>query len=134
MNLFYLTSNINFQKAVLLFAIGALVLATLVSMYKMKNKVSNIAQTWPPVVAPCPDYWDVSGNYCVNSTKQNKGNSDYISAYARIQEGTDLYAVSIPTCLSNTCVIPDSYLKTGRKIWAKENGFVWDGLTSDGPK
>jgi len=134
MNLFYLTTNINLQKAVLLLAIVALIIATLVYMYKMRNKLSSISQTWPPVVAPCPDYWDVSGNYCVNSTGQNKGNSDYIATYTALQPSDDLYSVGVPSYIENTYVIPTSNLKTNRKIWAKNNGFVWDGLTSDGPQ
>ena len=106
MNLFYLTQDINFQKALLLVAIIALILAILVSAYKLKNNVSIIAgQTWPPTVAPCPDYWDLSGVNCINVSGQNLGNDNALS-------------------------IPVSAFGKDKKKWAKQHGFVWDGLTS----
>jgi hypothetical protein len=106
MNLFYLTQDINFQKALLLVAIIALILAILVSAYKLNSSVVSIAgQSWPPVVAPCPDYWDLSGVNCINLSGQNLGNDKARS-------------------------IPVSAFGVNKKNWAKQYGVVWDGLTS----
>ena len=123
MNLFYLTQDINFQKALLLVAIIALILAILVSAYKL-NVVAIAGQSWPPIVAPCPDYWDLSGAYCINTTNQNYGNIGYTNATA-----TTLYS-GIPSQYENTYAIPLSTMKIDKKKWASLNGFVWDGLTS----
>jgi hypothetical protein len=141
MNLFYLTQDINFQKALLLVAILALILAILVSAYKLNSNVSNIAgQSWPPTVAPCPDYWDLSGNYCINSSGQNQGKLSYASVTSN-----KLYT-KIPSQSGSIFVIPTSTMgvsrgkgfnkkkklsKNSKKNWASLNGFVWDGLTSD---
>jgi hypothetical protein len=125
MNLFYLTQDINFQKALLLVAIIALILAILVSAYKLNSSVA-IGQSWPPVVAPCPDYWDLSGNYCINSSWKNVGNLNYVSS-----SSSSLYSSQVPTCSDPSfCVIPKSIFGD-KKTWATENHFVWDGLTSD---
>ena len=98
--------DINFQKALLLVAIIALILAILVSAYKLKNSAFIIAgQSWPPTVAPCPDYWDLSGVNCINVSGQNLGNDEALS-------------------------IPVSAFGKDKKIWAKQYGVVWDGLTS----
>jgi len=108
MNLFYLTQDINFQKALLLVAIIALILAILVSAYKLNSSVVSIAgQSWPPVVAPCPDYWDLSVNNCINATGQNIGSNN-----------------------KYTNIIPLSAFGKDKKKWASLNGFVWDGLSS----
>lgn len=142
MNLFYLTQDINFQKALLLVAIIALILAILVSAYKLKSSVINIAgQNWPPTVAPCPDYWDLSGDYCINSSGQNQGKL----SYATVTELDTLYTTTTPSKYENMYVIPTSTMgvdrgkllhrknlsKNSKKNWASLNGFVWDGLTSD---
>jgi hypothetical protein len=127
MNLFYLTQDINFQKALLLVAIIALILAILVSAYKLNSSIA-IGQSWPPVVAPCPDYWDLSGTYCINSSGMNLGFLKYESL-----SSASLYSQK-PTCLSSSdpsfCVIPKSIFGN-KKTWATKNHFVWDGLTSD---
>jgi hypothetical protein len=109
MDLFYLTRDINFQKALLIVATIALILAILVTAYRLNSSINNIAgQTWPPVVARCPDYWefDSVGKQCINSTRQNIGDikTTFISL---IDIGND------------------------KKKWAKTNKVVWDGLTSE---
>ena len=130
MNLFYLTQDINFQKALLLVAIIALILAILVSAYKLNKEATIIGQSWPPTFAPCPDYWDLSGAYCINSSGKNVGNFIYSSS----STAADLYSSQQPTCLLSSdpsfCVIQTS-LFGDKKTWATQNHFVWDGLTSD---
>lgn len=126
MNLFYLTQDINFQKALLLVAIIALILAILVSAYKLNSVVAIAGQSWPPVVAPCPDYWDLSGSYCINSSWHNVGSFHYNPATNK-----NIYNSTSPSCADPSfCVIPTS-LFGDKKKWAKKNRFVWDGLTSD---
>ena len=50
-----------FQKSVLVIAIIALILILVLIGMALSSEKSE--QTWPPIVASCPDYWvDLSGN------------------------------------------------------------------------
>ena len=65
----------NFQKLILTVAIIILII-TLVVIGLSLSKASS-AQTWPPIVGECPDYWvDMSGNgeACLNSHSLGKCN------------------------------------------------------------
>jgi hypothetical protein len=73
MDFLYLFHAINFQKGFLLIAILILILTLLVVAYNAKYQAK---QNWSPTVAPCPDYWDVSGAFCINTTGKNIGHGD----------------------------------------------------------
>ena len=62
---------INFQKTVIIVAtIALIVLLTIIgiTLYSHKTNVK-----YPPVVSKCPDYWEISGNKCINV--KNLGNN-----------------------------------------------------------
>jgi hypothetical protein len=126
MNLFYLTQDINFQKALLLVAIIALILAILVSAYNLNSVVDVVGQSWPPSVALCPDYWDLSGAYCINASDQNLGSSNALYTTTDNTHFIPLSAIGVDRNKKHK-----NRSKNSKKNWASLNGFVWDGLTSD---
>ena len=67
----YLFKDINFQKGFLLVALFILIMVILNVAYKL-SKEDDGGQV-RPIVAPCPDFWDLSGNYCINTNGQNIG-------------------------------------------------------------
>ena len=75
MDFLYLFHAINFQKGFLIIAILILILTLLVVGYNAKYQ-ANQGSNWSPTVAPCPDYWDVSGAFCINTTGKNIGHGD----------------------------------------------------------
>ena len=125
MNLFYLSTDINFQKALLLVAIIALILAILVTAYKLNSVVVSAGQSWPPTVAPCPDYWDLSGAYCINISDQNLGKSSALYTTTEY-----IHFIPLSTMKIDRNKKHKKRSKNSKKNWASLNGFVWDGLTS----
>jgi len=107
--------NLNLQKIVLIMALVAFIFAIMIIYYKSLPTSQN--DKWPPVTTKCPDYWDLSGNLCVNTSGMNKGNLEYECN------------VNGPCCTEGTCYFDISTI-SNNKEWAKTNGFVWDGLTS----
>lgn len=61
--------DLNFQKIVIVVAIVFLILILTIIGITLYNHQKSIQ--FPPVISNCPDYWDVSGNLCINS--QNLG-------------------------------------------------------------
>ena len=66
----YLFKDINFQKGFLLVAAFILLMVLLNVAYKLSKKDDGGP---PPIIAPCPDFWDLSGTYCINTNGQNIG-------------------------------------------------------------
>jgi len=73
MDFLYLFKDINFQMGVLLVAALLLIMMILNVAYKLNKMGGEKPEGWPPTVAPCPDYWDISGGYCINTNGQNIG-------------------------------------------------------------
>jgi hypothetical protein len=110
--------DLSLQKIVLIMALVAFIFAIMVIYYKSLPTSQN--EKWPPVTAKCPDYWDLSENLCVNTSGMNKGKLEYATC-----NGSGNY----PCCTDGTCYFDISTI-SNNKEWAKDNGFVWDGLTS----
>ena len=161
MDLFYLFKDINFQKGFLLVAALILVMVLLNVAYKLSKTDALEAEGWPPKIAPCPDYWDLSGNYCINTNGQNLGNvsgntlwssgsvncianDPYTSASPVICNDKILRVINADTMYVNDTTqtrigapqipIRQKRTKQSRTKWANKYGFIWDGLTSNGPK
>jgi hypothetical protein len=152
MDIFYLFTNINFQKGFLLVACVVLIMVILNVAYKF-SKEDALGMT-RPIVAPCPDYWDLSGNYCINTNGNNVGFGPDMenSLWKLSQECSvkDPYTLAPIKCSdSNLRTIPigtmisGSGIKNGvmqnvrrkrskmsRKDWANKYGFAWDGLNT----
>jgi len=63
--------DLNFQKTVIIVATIALIVLLAIIGITLHYHKTNI--TFPPVTSKCPDYWDISGNLCLNT--QNLGNN-----------------------------------------------------------
>jgi len=93
-----------FQKTVLAVAAGCFVLVLVLSYYLMIR--AEKTETWPPYVAQCPDYWDLSNNTtCMNTPKQT-ANGVAIANYSIAGQ---------TTCQQYN--------------WALSNNVPWDGIT-----
>jgi len=107
----------GFQKFVLFSAIIILIISLVIIGIALSY--AKDGQTWPPILAECPDYWviDGSGNNarCINikdlGTCKPKGESKHLSMNFNEApfEGTD------EMCAKYT--------------WATKCGVTWDGIT-----
>ena len=106
--------NLNLQKIVLIIAVVAFIFAVMVNYYKLSQINQNIRL---PPTTKCPDYWDLSGNLCINTSGMNKGTLTYATC------SSDVY----PCCSEGTCYINNATINN-KKRWASTNKFVWDGI------
>lgn len=152
MDFFYLFTNINFQKGFLLVACVVLIMVILNVAYKF-SKEDAVGMS-KPIVAPCPDYWDLSGNYCINTNGNNVGfGTDMENSIWKLSQECsvkDPYTLTPIKCSdSNLRTIPIGTMiinggikngvmqnvrkkrsKMSRKDWANKYGFAWDGLNT----
>ena len=99
---------VMFQQTVFSVAMVMLILALCgigISLYLQKNNI-----TYPPVIANCPDYWDVSGNLCLNS--MSLGNSN----------------CNVPMDFTTAPWSGNSGICNKYK-WAKSCNMTWDGIS-----
>ena len=143
MDFLYLFKDINFQKGFLLFAAFILIIMIINIAYNLNKTGGGQLTRWPPIVAPCPDYWDLSGNYCINVNGQNVGNNDYWEPEILCNnininnpyDSTKQIRCSNYDSLRTIPIRAINYETNKSKTdWANKHGFVWDGLTSNGPK
>ncbi len=99
-----------FQKTVSTVAIVILIISLCfigIALYRAKYK-----SAYPPAIANCPDYWDASGNLCLNT--MNLGNS--------------------------RCSVPMDFTGPGwsgadgpcsKQRWAKSCNLTWDGISDN---
>lgn len=99
----------TFQKYAAIIAIVFLVLMLGLIAFMLYKSKTELA--YPPNIAECPDYWEVSGNGVCNNVKKLgscAGSADFSS--------------------------PDWLGQTGLKkkyCWAKGCGVTWDGVTNN---
>jgi len=101
-----------FQKVVSTIAIFVLIVTLCfigLALYHQKNTLN-----YPPVVASCPDYWDVSGNLCINSKNLGKPNCN---------RPMDFTTAQWSSSSTGTCTKYD---------WATKCNLTWDGITDNG--
>lgn len=99
-----------FQKTVSTVAIIILIIALCIigiALYRQK-----FHSKYPPVIANCPDYWDVSGNFCINSKRL--GNP---SCQAPMDFTQGNFASSNGPCI--------------KYKWARSCNLTWDGISDN---
>ena len=111
----------NFKYTVLIVALIILVLM-LISIGVML-KYNRSEQVWPPNTSKCPDYWDVSGNLCLNRYKLGKYSNDNVEL-----DGETGYKCSEMDSEDN--VFTGLSAKCNKYKYAKECGVTWDGITT----
>ena len=132
---FYLFKDINFQKGVLLVATFILLMVILNTAYKLKKE--GVGDNVNPIVAPCPDFWDLSGNYCINTNGKNLGfeGTDEYSIWRREVscENVSVYRTTIPTiCDNGLRAIPiGTMYYRGRKTNELIGGGTKNGIYQD---
>ena len=107
----------NFQKIILTIAIIVLIIMLVVIGLAL-SKASH-AETWPPVVGDCPDYWvDMSGNGegCFNKLSLGRCNVS--------KEGTPDYMNFNKSPFTGNDEMCAKYR------WATSCEVTWDGITS----
>ena len=112
----------NFQSTILSIAIIMLLLSLIFIGTSLKNAKGN--QTWPPIIASCPDYWvDISdnGSACLNSKNLGKCALNTGGGQTNTMDFTAPQFVGT----SGTC---------NKKKWAancsiKKSPVTWDGIT-----
>ena len=106
----------GFQKIVLIIAIIVLIV-TLVFIGLVLN--SSSSETWPPLVAECPDWWiaDGSGN---NTTCINVKDLGVCPAQSGKKHQTMNFNSSVFTGSDGTCA---------KYNWANKCDVTWDGIT-----
>ena len=106
----------RFNKIVLIIATIVLIVSLLILGYFLNVALLN--DSYPPVVSECPDYWDVSGNTCINKTFVNQGNGSSdcttIETASFLMNGSDKNSVICE-----------------KKKKANECNLNWDGITNN---
>ena len=109
------SSGSKFNKIVLFVAIVLLIVILFGVGYAMK-KAKNFTK-YPPILADCPDYWEIveerddgSPHRCKNTRDMGNGKCKYLN--------TDLAKFKGPNGIIEKCK------------WAKHCGVVWDGITN----
>jgi len=98
-----------FQKLVSIVAMIILILTLSfigVALYRQKYNPE-----YPPVIPNCPDYWDASGNTCVNEKKLGNTQCHLDMNFTNAQ-------------WSGTNGLCSKYK------WAKECNLAWDGISN----
>jgi hypothetical protein len=108
-----------FQKIVATVAIVILIIALCfigIALYRQTT-----SSNYPPVIANCPDYWDVSGNLCINSMDLGKAKC---TAPSNVCKGSKCMDFSTPQW-NNTSSMCQKYK------WAQGCDLTWDGITDN---
>ena len=128
----YLFKDINFQKGFLLVACMILIMFILNVAYKL-SKEDDGGQV-NPIVAPCPDFWDLSGTYCINTNGQNIGHIGGVHSLWNARAKSDCsvkdpYASNIPIECSNSNLrtIPIGTMDRGAKTTKLIKGGTING-------
>lgn len=106
----------RFNKIVLIIATIVLIISLLILGYFLNVALLN--DTYPPVTSECPDYWDVSGNTCINVSTINSGNGMSECKTLNLTEFT-------------TSGTDKNSIICAKKTKANECGFNWDGVTNN---
>ena len=99
-----------FQKSVTTVAIVILIITLCfigIALYRAKYN-----SAYPPVLANCPDYWDASGNFCVNSMSLGNTNPGC----------TQPIDFTSPQWSGSVC---------SKYEWARSCNLTWDGITDN---
>jgi len=104
----------NFQRIIIIIGIVLLIIALIAVGIALSN--TSAAQTWPPIISDCPDYWvDMSGNGAKCSNVKNLG-----------------------TCTTNPMDFSAAPFNGANGLcakytWANTCNVTWDGITSGVP-
>jgi hypothetical protein len=102
-----------FQKTVTTIAIVILIVSLSfigIALYRAKYKSS-----YPPAIANCPDYWDVSGNLCLNKNiNPPLGNS---TCSRQMDFTTPGWSGRDAMC--------------SKQKWARSCNLTWDGISDN---
>ena len=134
MDFFYLFKDINFQKGFLLIAVFILVLVILNVGYELSKTQGGQEEGWPPTSAPCPDYWDLKDDHCINSTNMNLGdnnNSSYNGKKLYDDPVNGIRSFHVSKMNVHKKVGYTKRSKNSKKNFAKIYGFIWDGIVGD---
>ena len=114
-----------------IFAVFLILILTIVGTLLSSG---NSSQLYPPVISQCPDYWDVSGNLCINNI-DSKG----ISIVNGISNPLTVYNANPAIYADSSCNINPSnavWLSNGltptcnQKNWANGLNIMWDGVSN----
>ena len=98
-----------FQKTVSIVAIIILIIALCfigLALYRQKYN-----SKYPPVIPNCPDYWDASGNSCINH--HSLGNAE---CHGDMDFSTAQWSGAAGMC--------------GKYKWSKQCNLAWDGISN----
>jgi len=99
-----------FQKTVMTVAIVILIIVLCfigIVLYRQKSSI-----VYPPVIPNCPDYWDVSGNKCINSMSLGNPQCNVPMDFT-----TAKWSGNTSNCL--------------KYMWAKSCNLTWDGISDN---
>tara|TARA_B100001093_G_C26264120_1_gene774041 strand:+ start:52 stop:432 length:381 start_codon:yes stop_codon:yes gene_type:complete len=116
----------SFNKTVIISALVILVISLTILGVFVAKALSEAK--FPPVVADCPDYWDVEltddgKTRCVNNTNINT----YTNAEA---EGNNQNCSNYPTENFYATGSTPTKVLCSKYDWADKCGIVWDGVTN----
>ena len=112
-----------FQKSVATVAIVILIITLCFIGIALYRQAYN--SDYPPVLANCPDYWDVSGNLCINSRIPPLGRTNAACTdIASVCKGTQCMDFTKPQWNNASS-------KCQKYHWAKTCNLTWDGISDN---
>ena len=100
----------TFQSTVIVIAEVILVISIVIIGINLYRQKANVA--YPPIIADCPDYWEIDGTMCKKPT-----HNSLVTDCPNTDFGTPMYKGNTGPC--------------EKKKWAKLCKVTWDGITNN---
>lgn len=101
----------SFQIKVLISAVVLFAFSAFIYVYMVKNKQSK--KKWPPNIAMCPDYWNISND-----------KTSCVPSHYNLGKLTSIEPIPVVTYNIHT---PRGRNEIGK--WTTDNEIMWDGIT-----
>jgi hypothetical protein len=112
----------TFQKRVL--AIATVVLIIILILVAIFHNNAIKSQEFPPIETECPDYWDMSGNYCT-PPGNNVNDCNPLATDCSINTINKTFWEEQAGSKN-----PD-FIKCAKHKWARKNDVQWDGISNN---
>jgi len=99
-----------FQNLVIIIATILLIISLCIIGFGLYRQKYN--SIYPPVIPNCPDYWDVSGNFCINDKELGNRNCKEPMDFTKPQWSGN----------NGLCA---------KYNWSKRCNIAWDGISNN---
>lgn len=114
--------DLNFQKTIALIAFLLLIIIYIIYIISLKYNKSSSSNSFPEIIADCPDYWNANVENGINVCNNIKN-------LGKMED------TSCPTTM-NFNIFPFNTAKGNcyKADWANKCNLTWDGITNNSNK